>query len=122
MATSDDSPKTQNTPYSNKGNGGSANGGNKGDGDKKDEDRFKREGKIQKDEAEKIAKELGYQKTNRKSHGETIYQHTKKRSVITRDTDSHSGGAWKEAKTADDLTPTRRNGTFNKDLTERIGK
>ncbi|WP_199919398.1 hypothetical protein [Helicobacter enhydrae] len=28
----------QNTPSSNKGNGGSANGGKKGDGDKKDKD------------------------------------------------------------------------------------
>lgn len=75
-------------------------------------------------EADLKAKELGYEpdKGAGLSHGQKIYKHPKKNSYITRDIDSHSGGAWKEANSPKDLgSKNSRNGTYDKDL-NKIGK
>ena len=70
-------------------------------------------------EVDEAAKDLGYEKTNEKSHGQTVYKNKKgkKPKYITRDVDSHNGGAWKGADTVKDLgSKSTRTGTYDGDL------
>ncbi len=58
--------------------------------------------------------------------GQNIYKHRKKRRYISRDIAdggrSHSGGIWKMADSIANLNKKEtRQGTFNADLTDRIG-
>ncbi len=73
-------------------------------------------------EATLVANKLGYQKINETIHdGQAVYK--KGKSFITRDLDSHNGGAWKMADSIKNLGAKKtRDGTFNIDLTKRIGK
>jgi hypothetical protein len=71
-------------------------------------------------EAKALAEAMGYVKTNFRSHGQPVYKLGK--SYISRDVDGHCGGVWKEASSPEDLaSKTTRNGTYNADLTERLG-
>jgi hypothetical protein len=71
-------------------------------------------------EAKALAEAMGYVKTNFRSHGQPVYK--KGKSYISRDVDGHCGGVWKEASSPEDLaSKTTRNGTYNADLTERLG-
>ncbi|MGX7775710.1 toxin C-terminal domain-containing protein [Streptococcus pluranimalium] len=69
-------------------------------------------------EAEKLAKELGYDKTNEFSSGRPIFKNKKKNpKFITPDNKSHKGGVWKGADKIKDLkNKTSRKGTYDKDL------
>ncbi|QLB15306.1 hypothetical protein A6B39_07470 [Mannheimia granulomatis] len=71
-------------------------------------------------DAAKVAKELGYAKTNyRTKSGAAVFK--KGNSYITRDVDGHNGGAWKEAASPEKLNSKEtRNGTFDINL-NRIG-
>lgn len=70
-------------------------------------------------EATAAAKELGYEKTNYRSHGQSVYKNGS--NYITPDVDSHSGGAWKMARTVAGLADkTTRMGTFDR-LLNKIG-
>lgn len=67
-----------------------------------------------------LAKQLGYERTNVRSHGQAVYRQGN--DFISPDVDRHRGGVWKKAK--DDpanLRPSRREGTYNEDLSERVG-
>lgn len=65
------------------------------------------------------AKELGYTKTNERSHGQPVYK--KGRKYITPDVDSHNGGSWKMADSVKNLgSKQRRMGTYDADL-NKIG-
>jgi hypothetical protein len=63
----------------------------------------------------------GWTKTNERSHGQPVYR--KGNEYITPDIDGHNGGVWKKCK----RTPknfknkSTRDGTYNGDLTIRIG-
>lgn len=68
-----------------------------------------------------LAKQLGFEKTRMSTHGEPIYRNGK--TFISPDADSHKGGIWKKATGShENLKPAARDGTYNEDLTERIGK
>jgi hypothetical protein len=70
--------------------------------------------------AKELAEAMGCVKTNFRSHGQAVYK--KGKSYISRDVDGHCGGVWKEASSPEDLaSKSTRNGTYNADLTERIG-
>jgi hypothetical protein len=70
--------------------------------------------------AKELAEAMGYVKTNFRSHGQAVYK--KGKSYISRDVDGHCGGVWKEASSPEDLaSKSTRNGTYNADLTERVG-
>lgn len=74
-------------------------------------------------EADKAAEELGYQKTNERSHGQTVYKNKKgkKPEYITQDVDSHNGGVWKGADSVKNLgSRSTRSGTYDGNL-NRIG-
>lgn len=73
-------------------------------------------------EITKIAKSLGFEKVKGiTSNGQAIYK--KGRICISYDVDSHNGGFWKLLKgTPEQLKKGKRDGTFNRDLTKRIGK
>lgn len=77
--------------------------------------------------ATKAAEKIGYRKTGQVSSGQIVYEAAKSAKVkglpyITPDADSHKGGAWKAAKTVAALgSKQTRLGTFNEDLTIRIG-
>lgn len=81
-------------------------------------------------EATQAAKKLGYEKTNYiTKSGQPVYKATSSASkgrlmvYITPDVDSHKGGAWKVAKTVEDLnSKTTRLGTYNADLSKYIDK
>ena len=65
------------------------------------------------------AKNLGFTKTNYKSHGQPVYK--KGNQYITPDVDSHNGGAWKMAGSVKDLGSKKtRTGTFDINL-NKIG-
>ena len=65
---------------------------------------------------------LGYKKTNERSHGQAVYKNSKgKPKYITKDVDSHNGGAWKGADSVKDLGSKKtRTGTYDSKL-NRIG-
>ena len=75
------------------------------------------------------ASSLGYSKTNEYSSGQAVYKANKPISsvikgliYITPDVDSHNGGAWKAGKSVAALgSKATRLGTYNADLTVRIG-
>lgn len=70
-------------------------------------------------EADAAAKELGFQKTNYRSHGQPVYKKGNK--YITPDTDGHNGGVWKMADSVENLgSKSTRMGTYDKNL-NRIG-
>ena len=71
--------------------------------------------------AEALAKDLGFkkrispQKAPFNSHGQPVFSDGKK--FITRDVDSNKGGVWKMFD-----KKGKRIGTFNEDLSEKVGK
>ncbi|HFC6041093.1 TPA: polymorphic toxin-type HINT domain-containing protein [Neisseria meningitidis] len=71
-------------------------------------------------EAYAAAKKLGYRKIKERTRNDAaIFK--KGKSYISRDVDSHNGGAWKEASSPKKLNRKEtRNGTFDKNL-NRIG-
>ncbi|MDD2739857.1 MAG: toxin C-terminal domain-containing protein [Methylomonas lenta] len=71
-------------------------------------------------EAALAASELGFKRVNETVNGQAIFQ--KGNSYITRDVDGHNSGAWKMADSVKELTSKEtRSGTYNTDLTKRIG-
>ena len=72
-------------------------------------------------EAGQAAREMGYTKTNYRSNGQAVFK--KGNRYITRDVDGHNGGAWKVAlKKPENLgSKSTREGTWNKDLTIKVG-
>ncbi|MDM0030484.1 toxin C-terminal domain-containing protein [Variovorax sp. J31P216] len=71
-------------------------------------------------EATQAAKALGYRRINETVNGQAVF--TDGKNYISRDFDSHSGGAWKMADSIKELSSRdTRAGTFNADLTKRIG-
>jgi Novel toxin 21 len=75
--------------------------------------------------ANELAKKLGYSKTKFISSGQSVYYNSKAKKAmqyITPDIDGHNGGVWKAASSPENLKPkTTRTGTFNEDLTIKIG-
>ena len=71
------------------------------------------------------ASEMGYTKVNERSHGQAVYYNSKAKTplkYITPDVDSHNGGFWKAASSVRDLgSKATRTGTFNADLSVKIG-
>ena len=68
---------------------------------------------------DQLAKELGFERTNERSHGQPIYK--KGRRYITPDADQHNGGIWKMADSIEHLrSKATRMGTYDRDL-NRIG-
>jgi hypothetical protein len=68
-----------------------------------------------------MAKNLGFERTGARSHGQPVYRRGKE--YISPDVDRHNGGIWKKA-TGDATNlrnKTTRDGTFNEDLTEMVG-
>jgi RHS repeat-associated protein len=63
----------------------------------------------------------GYNKINERSHGQPVYKNGN--SYITPDIDGHNGGVWKKCKGSPKnlRNRTTRDGTYNADLTVRIG-
>ncbi|PAF44761.1 toxin C-terminal domain-containing protein [Helicobacter sp. 11S02596-1] len=127
-----ETPQSANPPVKNesakegKGNnqGTSKDGGESKAGEAGEKSATNKNGKFQNEqEAKRKAEELGYKKDKQagKSNGADIYKHPKKNSYITRDQDSHNGGAWKEANSPRNLGKKEtRNGTFDRDL-NKIG-
>jgi len=80
-------------------------------------------------EAGTKAKTLGYEKVNERSNGQAVFKKTKTSKVkmadvgyISRDVDGHNGGAWKGAVNVVSLGKKEtRSGTYNPDLSLRIG-
>ena len=65
--------------------------------------------------ADEAAEQLGYTKTNYKSHGQPVYK--KGNRYITPDVDSHNGGAWKMADSVANLrSKSTRMGTYDINL------
>jgi Novel toxin 21 len=71
-------------------------------------------------EAATAAKDLGFEPTGKRSHGQEVFR--KGNTYITRDVDGHNGGAWKVASSIKDLGMREtRSGTYSADLKIRIG-
>jgi hypothetical protein len=71
-------------------------------------------------EATVVADSLGFRRIAERVNGQAIYK--KGKVFISRDIDGHNGGAWKMAQSVEDLASKEtRLGTFNEDLTVRIG-
>jgi uncharacterized protein YukE len=71
-------------------------------------------------EAEEKALAMGFVKTNYRSMGQAVFR--KGRRYISRDETSHARGAWKVAYAPDKLKAKEtRLGTYNEDLTQRLG-
>jgi uncharacterized protein YukE len=71
-------------------------------------------------EARQKALDMGFVKINERSKDEAVYR--KGRRYISRDLTGHNGGAWKMADAAWKLrSRTTRMGTYNKDLTQKVG-
>ncbi|MBP5789407.1 MAG: MafB family polymorphic toxin [Neisseriaceae bacterium] len=111
----------------NGGSGSSAAGGamppdDNGDNDwKNDKKKQAEHKKTTNSEIKKEAEKLGYKQVKGEtSHGELVFK--KGNSYISFDRTSHSGGYWKEASSPSRLRlKNSRNGTFNKDLTKKVG-
>lgn len=71
------------------------------------------------------ARELGYTKTNYRSHGQAVYYRSQAKfalKYISPDVDGHNGGYWKVASSVTNLgSKSKRTGTYNANLTNRIG-
>ncbi len=115
VAKNSDQNKTPQAPKLNDGGGAPQDPNkNKNDKDNKKDNEF-----ITNKEAEKAAKELGFQKTNYKSEGRPVFRQGNK--YITPDRTRHNGGFWKVANSVEKLSSrTTRLGTFTRNLT-RIG-
>jgi hypothetical protein len=71
-------------------------------------------------EAEVQANKLGFSKIKERSQGCAVFRRGNR--YITRDRDGHNGGAWKMADSVENLASKKtRSGTYNADLTQRIG-
>ena len=72
-------------------------------------------------EAADAAIKMGFRRVNGAvSHGQAVFTDGKR--FISRDIDSHNGGAWKMADSLKDLMKKEtRSGTYNADLTKRLG-
>jgi len=71
-------------------------------------------------EATQAAQALGFRRINETVNGQAIY--TDGKLYLSRDVDGHNGGAWKVANSAKDLgSKDTRVGTFNSDLTKKLG-
>jgi hypothetical protein len=70
---------------------------------------------------ELTAKNLGFERTGARSHGQPVYRRGNE--FISPDVDRHNGGIWKKATgdAANLRNKTLREGTFNEDLTEMVG-
>ncbi|MFD1259679.1 toxin C-terminal domain-containing protein [Entomomonas asaccharolytica] len=71
------------------------------------------------------AKDMGYRKINERSYSQAVY-HNPKASIdlryITPHIDGHNGGFWNAASSIRNLgSKSTRSGTYNIDLTVRIG-
>lgn len=74
-------------------------------------------GPLKGSNATSAAKKLGYQKTNYRSHGQSVYYNSKNKTYITPDIDGHNGGVWKMAKSVKDLSSKdTRMGTYDENL------
>jgi len=70
-------------------------------------------------EAVEAAKRLGFERINATSKGQAVF--TNGKMFITRDVDGHTGGAWKVARSVEDLaSKATRSGTYDENLI-RIG-
>jgi len=70
-------------------------------------------------EATKAAELLGYRKTSKYSHGQSVYERISGNGpkYITLDVDAHSGGVWKGASSVENLaSKTTRSGTYDASL------
>ncbi len=104
--------ETPQAPKTNNNGGGAPEGPNKNDKDKKKDTEF-----ITNKEAEKAAKELGFEKTNYQSKGRPVFKQGNK--YITPDRARHNGGFWKMASSVEELfSKTSRLGTFSRNLTK----
>jgi RHS repeat-associated protein len=66
------------------------------------------------------ANKLGFRRISETVHGQAVFKSGKL--FITRDVDGHNGGAWKVGESVDALrSKVTRLGTYNSDLTVRIG-
>lgn len=93
-----------------------------GNKDPENNDERKQYQHITNKEADKTAKELGFEKTNlfTKKGNRPIYKKGNK--YISPDRDVHNGGFWKMANSAENLDKrTTRMGTYNRSLDFRIG-
>jgi filamentous hemagglutinin len=71
-------------------------------------------------EAAQAAQALGFRRINETVNGQAVF--TDGKNYISRDVDGHNGGAWKAADSVKELgTKETRAGTWNSDLTKRIG-
>lgn len=71
--------------------------------------------------ARRAAEAMGFTVVRgQRPHGQLVFTDGKR--FISRDVDGHSGGAWKVANSADDLARNKRVGTYNADLSVKIGK
>jgi len=71
-------------------------------------------------QAKELADDLGFLKTNQRSKGQAVYRMDNK--YVVRDVDGHNGGVWKMADSPAALgSKTTRSGTYNADLSVRIG-
>ena len=103
--------------------GASAGAPNSNDDENNKEDRERSKAPKNNKEADKAAKDLGYEKTNERSSGQRVYKNKKGKrpKYISRDVDSHNGGTWKGADKVKDLeSKTRRTGTYDGNL-NRVG-
>ncbi len=76
--------------------------------------------KLTNKEVKEYADKLGFNKVKDISHGQSVFKKGNK--YISYDWDIHNGGFWKMANAPENLTKSRRMGTYNMDLTERIKK
>lgn len=71
------------------------------------------------------AKKMGYIKVNERSNNQAVYFKSSAKSdlkYISPDVDSHNGGYWKAASSVSNLgSKSTRSGTYNEDLSRRIG-
>jgi polyhydroxyalkanoate synthesis regulator phasin len=68
-----------------------------------------------------MAKNLGFERTGARSHGQPVYRRGNE--FISPDVDRHNGGIWKKASgdEANLRNKILRDGTFNEDLTKKVG-
>jgi uncharacterized protein YukE len=99
---------------------GAVPGGGPGSGGPLDQLRERRRPIWSAAEAHRKALDMGFVKLHERSSDEAIYR--KGRRYISRDLDGHNGGAWKMGYGPDKLKDrTTRLGTYNMDLTQRVG-
>lgn len=71
-------------------------------------------------EARRTAEAMGYHQVRQRSHGEAVFHNGAR--FISRDNTGHRGGVWKVGPSIRSLgNPNLREGTFNRDLSGRMG-